>query len=397
MGRLARAAFASSTAFLAALAACGTDATPLAYDPSENPADAAADGVTDVDPGRMDALSVDSGDAYVASPALHVFARRGAVEDDTGAPHGPAIVLDGGYQGARVLEWLHDATYGAEAGRGDVLVLTAGGGDASGGWPLGADVGHGFHSVQTVALDAGATASDFRIAADIAARTEVVWFTGGDQAAYVRWKGTPLLDAVDGVLRRGGAVGGTSAGMIIMGEHVNDALVTISENITSAVAVANPYDTRLHFTERVLHVDLLSRVVTDPHFSARDRMGRLAAFMARQVKDGFAAPDVLGVAVDDGAALVIAADATATRLAESDTSASAVYVVRGTMPTAALAGAPLVYRNLHVVKIARAAHAFDFTRRCGRGFVRDFDVDGNSSPPYPASAYADGAFANECP
>jgi cyanophycinase-like exopeptidase len=182
--------------------------------------------------------------------------------------------------------------------------------------------------------------------------------------------------------------------MIVLGESVNDALVTISENITTPLAVAAPYDSRLHFTQDIFHLSPLIRTITDPHFGARDRMGRLSAFMARQVKDGFAAPDILGIGVDDGAALVIDSHGLGVRLA--DAHGPAVYVVRGGLPEQATAGLPLIYRGLHVVKLGAPEHTFDFTKRCGKGTFTDFDVDGTLSAPYAPLVYADGSFADEC-
>src|SRR5262249_48296623 len=148
----------------------------------------------------------------------------------------------------------------------------------------------------------------------------------------------------------------------------------------------------------VLHLKILERVITDPHFIARDRMGRLTAFMARQVKDGFASPDILGVGVDDGAALVVGRDGVGAVLTAS--AGPAAYVVRGGAPLVAASARPLVYERLHLVKLASSEHTYDFARRCGRGLVREFDVDGNVTPPYPASpngVYDDGTLANECP
>jgi cyanophycinase-like exopeptidase len=223
---------------------------------------------------------------------------------------------------------------------------------------------------------------------------EAVWLTGGDQAKYVRWQGSAITAGITALYARGGAVGGTSAGMIVLGQFVNDALNTISENITTPLAIADPYDARMHFTRDLVQLPPLLRCITDPHFVARDRMGRLSTFMGRQVQDGFAQPDMLGIGVDDGAALVVDKKGIGTRLGEST---GAVYVLRGGPPTRAVAKSPLKYAGLHLVKLARAEHQFDFGRRCGRGFTRDFDLDGDQQPPYPASVYDDGTEVDGCP
>ncbi len=370
-------------------AACSSSA------PTQKPtagADAGPEAASSFDSGpapERDAEALDA--ANQPSAALRVFGRKGDLTDDALPPSGPGIVLDGGFEGAVVRAWVHATVGDGAPSRGDVVVLTPQASDAAGSWVQVAS----FRSAQTVALLDGATAADYRAAAAIVGGAEVVWFTGGDQAKYVAWKGTPLMAAVQAVFDRGGVVGGSSAGMIILGSSVNDATKTLSENITTKVAVADPYDPVIHFTHNILQLGPLGRCVTDPHFIARDRMGRLGMFMARQVKDGFAAPDVLGIGVDDGAALAIDKSGIGRRLA--DAAAPGVYVVKGAAPDVALSGQPLVYGGLRVVKLARSSDSYDFKRRCGNGPAQTFGIDGNAAPPYAPGVYAAGAETEACP
>lgn len=370
--------------------ACGGDAVePASGDAASDstavlPGDAAKDTESD------DANDAYASDARLPSAALHIHPRQGATGDDSAAAVGPGLVLDGGFGGGSVLAWMHDASTGGIAARGDVVVLTHHAGDFSGGWLAAAP----FHSVQTISIGEGATADDYAIAADIVSRAEVVWFTGGDQAKYVAWNKTPVMLAVQSVYARKGVVGGSSAGMIILGSSVNDATKTLSENITTAVCVNDPYDAKIHFTQNIFSFPPLVRTITDPHFVAVNRMGRLATFMGRQVADGFATPDILGIGVADGAALVIDREGIGKRLGAG---AASAYVVRGGTPQQIAAGTTLNYPALHVVKLQSAADQYDFTRRCGRGFVKDIDVDGSQSPPYPADVYENGPAMDECP
>jgi cyanophycinase-like exopeptidase len=58
---------------------------------------------------------------------------------------------------------------------------------------------------------------------------EFVFFAGGDQCNYIRWiKDTPVSAAVKEVYERGGAIGGTSAGLAIQGEIAYDACPYVS-------------------------------------------------------------------------------------------------------------------------------------------------------------------------
>ncbi|NOU27805.1 MAG: hypothetical protein HOO96_07875 [Polyangiaceae bacterium] len=370
-------------------AACSSTAPTPMPTPTPTPsADAGPEAASSIDSGP-DAEASDAAEA--TSDALRVFGRKGDLTDDALPPSGPGIVLDGGFEGTVTRTWIHATVSGGAASRGDVVVLTPQASDAAGSWVQVAS----FHSAQTVALLDGATAADYRAAAAIVAGAEVVWFTGGDQAKYVAWKGTPLMAAVQRVYDRGGVVGGSSAGMIILGSSVNDATKTLSENITTKLAVADPYDPVIHFTQDILRLGPLGRCITDPHFIGRDRMGRLGMFMARQVKDGFATPDVLGIGVDDGAALAIDKNGIGRRLA--DGAAPGVYVVKGGAPDVAQSGQPLVYGALRVVKLAGSSDSYDFVRRCGNGAAQTFGIDGNALPPYPASVYAAGAETEACP
>jgi cyanophycinase-like exopeptidase len=331
---------------------------------------------------------VDATDAQT-SRALRVFARLGTSQDDTLNAEGPALLLDGGYMGAPVLAWMRQRLSALVGARGDVVVLTPNMSDASAGW-LGP-----FASAQTVALLDGATPADFVAAAALVDRAEVVFFTGGDQAKYVAWAGTPLMAAVSRLYARGGVVAGSSAGMIILGASVNDATKTLSENLTTPLLLADPYDARVHFTQDIFRFPPLARTMTDPHFFARDRMGRLATFMARQVADGFALPDVIGIGVDDGAALGIDRAGIGRRIASNAT--AFVHIVKGGLPTRVQPGTPLRYEGLRSLRLETDSDSFDFFERCGTGKRVTFDVDGTQAPPYSVDPYTAGDQGNNCP
>jgi cyanophycinase-like exopeptidase len=358
-----------------------------------SPADARTEAQADTDTDTDTDTGADADADAQPSPALRVFARVGATEDDARAPEGPALLLDGGYMGAPVLDWMRQRLASGLGAVGDVVVLTPNGSDASAGW-LGRFGSAQFASAQTVALLDGATQADFRLAAAIVDRAEVVFFTGGDQAKYVAWAGSPVMAAVARLYARGGVVAGSSAGMIILGASVNDATKTISENLTTELLLADPYDPRLHFTQGIFSFPPLARTITDPHFFARNRMGRLTALMARQVADGFATPDVLGIGVDDGAALGIDSAGIGRRIA--GTAAAHVHVVRGELPKRARAGEPLVYEGLTSVRLESETDSYNFTQRCGAGKLVTFDVNGNRAPPYSIDPYAAGNPGSTC-
>lgn len=169
------------------------------------------------------------------------------------------------------------------AGGGDVLVLRCTGSDGYNNY-LYNTLGLSVNSVETLVLPARNSAYDPYVLRRIQ-EAEAIWIAGGDQANYVNnWKNTPLQLALqDAVVRRGVPIGGTSAGMAILGSHYFAAL---NGTATSTNLLANPY----HSTATVgandfFRIPYLIRTITDTHFDNPDRRGRLLTFMARQAGD----------------------------------------------------------------------------------------------------------------
>jgi cyanophycinase-like exopeptidase len=105
---------------------------------------------------------------------------------------------------------------------------------------------------------------------------------GGNQWTYINeWTGTPLQTVLQQQSERV-PMGGTSAGCAIMGEFVYDAS---QGSVTTAEALADPYNRYVTFTQSFLEIPVLRDLVTDTHFQERDRMGRMVAFMGRQLQD----------------------------------------------------------------------------------------------------------------
>ena len=323
-----------------------------------------------------------------------VFPRVGAPTDSVFNPAGPGLVLMGG--GADVDQafvWMRSTlagTLGQPAG--DVVVLRATGTNAYDAYIAGLAP---FNSVQTVLLPPPSTLTDLRTAAALVDKAEAVFFAGGDQSHYAAWAGTELLLAVQRVYARGGVVGGTSAGLAVLGQFVFDARVA---SVTSAEALANPFAAGVTFTRGALRFGPLDLALTDTHFGARDRFGRLTAFMARQHADG-AVPggaQVLGLGVDQAAAVVVNA-AGQGRLVRDSGSTGVAYFVLGGPATQVVAGQPLVYPNLTVMRLDAAGQLWDFGRRCGTGPTYALSVDARQANPFSVDPYPAAGPAGTCP
>ncbi|MCA8923546.1 MAG: cyanophycinase, partial [Planctomycetes bacterium] len=259
-------------------------------------------------------------------------------------PQGPAVILMGGGQDVdAAFTWWVPKLNG-----GDVVVLRVSGADGYNRY-LHAGVG-GCDSVETLKVTSRALA-DSAYVAERVAQAEGIWIAGGDQSRYVElWRGTKLQEALALALKRGAVVGGTSAGCALLGGVVFSAQ---RGTIRSAGALADPFAERVTLEPALVPFAPLQGVLTDTHFSQRERLGRLVAFLARaQTPEwtqppGAAArlPASLGVGVDERTALAI--DAKGQALVLGHGGVSLVWIRGGR----ARAGQPLAC-DVEVVRLA---------------------------------------------
>ena len=142
-------------------------------------------------------------------------------------------------------------------------------------------------SVETLVFDQGTATSDPFVIEKIR-NAEALFIAGGDQSNYIRyWKDTPVEDAVNFVAAKPAPIGGTSAGMAVMGEYVYSA--EGRESLTSDVALADPFAPDLTLARGFLTLWRLENVITDQHLQERDRIGRTVALLSRLQADGWSA------------------------------------------------------------------------------------------------------------
>jgi cyanophycinase-like exopeptidase len=221
---------------------------------------------------------------------------------------------------------------------------------------------NGVNSVQTYVLTKLADANN-AATETVVKNAEFVFYAGGNQCDYTTFfKGTKMESATRFVYNKGGAVGGTSAGMAIMGEYDYNGCNSAS-GTTSSQALANPYDTGITFTYNYFNFSFMNLIITDDHYITRDRMGRLLTFMARQIKDGktsvawgLAANEETSVVVDKfGLATVVRNDGTTydadlQQLIPASLNPVAYFILADHMPTTCVSGSPLSYSGYKVWK-----------------------------------------------
>jgi cyanophycinase len=266
-------------------------------------------------------------------------------------------LVGGGADVDNVYRWMID-----RSGGGDFVVLRAAGDDAYN--PYIFDLG-GADSVETLVIKSREAADDPFVAGRIRA-AEAVFIGGGDQSRYIRyWRGTATEAAINEVAGRSTPVGGTSAGLAVMGQFSFSAL---EDTVTSAQALANPYDSRVTLDDGFLALPLMDGILTDSHFVERDRMGRLLAFLGRLVADGRAA-DVRAIAVDRETALVVEPDGRARVMSNAAHPTPHVFFLRTpSAPERCLPGAPLLYRDVPVYRLGPEG-SFDIVRWSGVGGI----------------------------
>lgn len=251
----------------------------------------------------------------------------------------------GGTEPAMMLMGGGDWDYGAfrwflgKAGNGHIVILRASG-DGEAGEEIYRDIG-GAASVQTLLFDDRKAAQDPRVLA-ILEQADGIFLAGGDQAKYVRfWKDTPIETALNAHVARGRPIGGTSAGLAILGGAGYGAMDDGS--VDSEAALKDPMGPEVTMVRDFLAMPYLAHVVTDTHFSARDRLGRLIAFVAqtRATDD----PAAVGLGVDEDGALCVEADG----IGRFHTASSGyVWLVQPEGAPQAVLGQPLDYAAVRV-------------------------------------------------
>ena len=305
---------------------------------------------------------------------------------------GPALVLAGAglsNMSPAVLPWMRAHMRGPRTGHaGNVVVVKASG---------ERDYSDDFYArgkfawVQEILIPPCASPADVDAIAPYVDDADAVLFAGGDQSHYTAWKSSALIRAVRRLYARGGIVGGGSAGLAVQGAVVYDSAAAdrLHPNdddyaVTTSNAVPNPLEPEISFTTGLFDWPPLRGTITDTHFVKRDRFGRLVVFLARIAHDRLGTAPVYGLGVDEGSAVLVESDGTATlRIKGKDRGA---YLVRMTKPPQLASGVPL-RAAVDVAHVARDGERFDLAHHRANEPWHAVRVDGSHTPPYDADPY----------
>ena len=237
---------------------------------------------------------------------------------------------------------------GEAAGGGDFVVLRASGTDEYGDYIYALCA---CDSVETIVFANREAASEPFVIETIR-KAEAIFIAGGDQSNYVRfWKDTPVEDAIQAVLAKPAPIGGTSAGMAILGEFSYSAMTPNS--LLAETALTNPYDADVTIETDFLHIRGMQGIITDQHLIERDRIGRTVTLMARLLQDG-ATDRARAIAADRETAVHLdPATGDITIHATADHETPYVYFLQsGSRPARCEPGQPLSFSGIEVHRLA---------------------------------------------
>jgi cyanophycinase-like exopeptidase len=221
----------------------------------------------------------------------------GDTSDVSPTPFGGTLLMGGATENDSAMVW-----FLKQANGGDIVVIRASGADGYNDY-FYSDLGISVNSVETIVTTSLTAALDPYVE-DKIRKAEGLWIAGGDQFMYASfWKNNVIEDALNYLINvKKAVVGGTSAGMAIQGQAYFDAA---NGSVTSATALANPYDSQVSIGYNdFLSNPTLQNVITDTHYNNPDRKGRQVTFLARMMQDfginakGIACNEYVSVCID---------------------------------------------------------------------------------------------------
>ncbi len=256
-------------------------------------------------------------------------------------PIGGILLAGGGGDDNNAMKWFLERADG-----GDIVVLRASGSDGYNNY-LYSQLGVEVNSVTTIVIQSETEADNIEVE-EVLMNADAVFIAGGNQWNYVNyWKNTKTIYALEYLINnKGVTIGGTSAGMAVLGEVVFSA-----ENGTvwSSEALDNPYHSRVTLDRDFLDVPFLENTVTDTHYNRPEtdgmlRKGRHVAFMARMIEDWDM--DARGIAANEYTAVAVDENGTASVFGESHHSDYAYFLkAYGGSPEVCQSGSPLTWNR----------------------------------------------------
>ena len=195
---------------------------------------------------------------------------------------------------------------------------------------------------------------------DAIKHASAIFIAGGDQANYINfWMNTPVQTALNDAIRRGVPMGGTSAGLAVMGEYLYTAQGDKPDdpNLDGKTALADPYSARIRLAQGFLAIPDLEGYHYRHPFCAPRSHGTPARFSGpiqragRETASSTAFPMIRGIGVEERAAVLLGPDGKAHVVGYG-----AAYFIDADRASGLLQkGKPLTYGPFTVQKVAPGA------------------------------------------
>lgn len=233
---------------------------------------------------------------FFLSSQSYVSFITGDSSDIVAAPSPGTCLMGGATESDSAMTW-----FLRRASGGDVVVLRVTGTDGYNNY-MYSGLPVSVNSVETLVIPSAAAANDPYVEQQIMA-AEALFIAGGDQYDYVSyWKNSAVESAINYLINfKNVPVGGTSAGMAIMGQAYFDAA---NGTVSSATALSDPLNSAVSigFNDFISN-PVLTNVITDTHYDNPDRRGRHVVFLARMISSLSSNPK--GIAADEYTAVCI--------------------------------------------------------------------------------------------
>ncbi len=268
------------------------------------------------------------------------FYHTGSTDDIETDPLFGILLAGGGGDNDQGMAWL-----AARANGGDVVVLRASGSDGYNNY-IYSQLGTEVNSVTSIVITSSEQA-DSEAVCEAVENAELIFIAGGNQWNYYNhWKGTCLHDLINAHVNvKSAPIGGTSAGLAVLGEVVFTAE---NQSVWSDEALGDPYHFRVMLANDFLQVPFMENVVTDSHYNAvydddNNRHGRHTAFLARMIADW--QMNARGIGVNEYTAVAVDENGLARVFGDPSYFDHAYFLLANAEPDTCLSGKPLHWMN----------------------------------------------------
>ncbi len=295
-------------------------------------------------------LAIQSETKLRAQSSTYEYYLAGGTVNSTSPSPTPVVMLVGGAEAGA--SWETDATnwFLQNADGGDYLVIRSGSTGSQASW-IWSNFSNQLSSAAEIAINS-VDAANNPVVQQYILDAEAIFFAGGDQNAYEdTWKNTLVEDAINYVVNvKGVPIGGTSAGMAILG---GSYYAPAGSAVLGSQILDDPYHS---YTNDIFHGDFinipfLNKVITETHadrtISNENRYSRAFGLLARVVADNGNQLPSYAIVCEEAAFVCIDQNGIAKVFGNGTTAGADAYFLQSNRnaPETIQSSSPLVWNN----------------------------------------------------